>query len=64
VELAVTLVLESDPVRGAVRLPDGQQHEFWGWLELAEIVQRVAEGGGAEEFPWGAGSPEGAASPW
>jgi hypothetical protein len=45
VELAVTLVVGSDPVRGSVRLGDGHGREFWGWLELAEIVQEVAESG-------------------
>ena len=45
VELAVTLVAGSDPVRGSVRLGGGHRREFWGWLELAEIVQEVAEGG-------------------
>jgi hypothetical protein len=41
VELTVTLAHGSEPVRGGARLPDGQRREFWGWLELAEIVQDV-----------------------
>src|SRR5207248_2269287 len=32
VELAVTLVAGSDPVRGSVRLGGGHRREFWGWL--------------------------------
>jgi hypothetical protein len=56
VNLAVTLVEGSDPVRGSVRLGDGRSREFWGWLELAEIVQEVAEGGREATEP---GSSEG-----
>ena len=45
VELAVTLTQGSEPARGGARLPNGQRREFWGWLELAEIVRNVAEDG-------------------
>ncbi len=44
VELAVMLVVGADPVRGTARLPSGEHRDFWGWLELAEIVQRIADG--------------------
>jgi len=37
----VQIVIGSDPVRGTAILPTGERSEFWGWLELAEIVQRV-----------------------
>ncbi len=40
-ELSVQIVIGSDPVRGTATLPTGERSEFWGWLELAEIVQRV-----------------------
>jgi hypothetical protein len=42
-ELSVQIVIGSDPVRGTASLPTGEHSEFWGWLELAEIVQRVAK---------------------
>lgn len=55
VQLTVTLVTDSDPVRGSIGLPDGQRREFWGWLELAEIVQQATE--------WGDGAAEGQLTP-
>lgn len=64
VALTITLVIGSDPVRGSVRLQDDEEnHEFWGWLELAEVIQRVAEDGrrGAD-VSWGSGTTTGAAS--
>jgi hypothetical protein len=45
VELTMTLVVGSDPIRGSTRVAGGEQREFWGWLELAEIVQHMADGG-------------------
>jgi hypothetical protein len=65
VELAVTLVLGSDPVRGSVLMGNGHRREFWGWLELAEIVQEVADGGReVREDQWELGSSEGTQSPF
>ena len=48
-QLCVQIVVGSDPVRGTAQLPNGEQSEFWGWLELAEIVQSAtkAETGGS-----------------
>ena len=40
-ELSVQIVIGSDPVRGTATLPTGKRSDFWGWLELAEIVQSV-----------------------
>lgn len=47
-ELSVQIVIGSDPVRGTATLPTGKRSDFWGWLELAEIVQSVTrlESGG------------------
>jgi len=42
-ELSVQIVIGSDPVRGTATLPTGERSEFWGWLELAEIVQSVTK---------------------
>jgi hypothetical protein len=39
VELTMEVVVGSDPIRGTTRVAGGEQREFWGWLELAEIVQ-------------------------
>lgn len=41
-ELCVRIVVGSDPVRGTAILPTGEHSEFWGWLELAEVVQSAA----------------------
>jgi hypothetical protein len=45
VELTMELEVGSDPIRGTTRVAGGERREFWGWLELAEIVQHVADGG-------------------
>jgi hypothetical protein len=45
VELTMEVVVGSDPIRGTTRVAGGERREFWGWLELAEIVQHVADGG-------------------
>lgn len=45
VELTMTLVVGSDPIQGSARVAGGDRREFWGWLELAEVVQQMADGG-------------------
>jgi hypothetical protein len=45
VELTMEVVVGSDPIRGTTRVAGGERREFWGWLELAEIVQHMADGG-------------------
>ena len=45
VELTMTLVVGSDPIQGSTRVAGGERREFWGWLELAEAVQKTADGG-------------------
>ena len=44
VELTMTLVVGSDPIQGSTRVAGGERREFWGWLELAEVVQKTADG--------------------
>lgn len=44
VELTISVVVGSDPIRGKTRIAGGEQREFWGWLDLAEIVQQMADG--------------------
>ena len=44
VELTMTLVVGSDPIQGSTRIAGGERREFWGWLELAEVVQKTADG--------------------
>ena len=44
VELTMTLVVGSDPIQGSTRVAGGEPREFWGWLELAEVVQKTADG--------------------
>jgi hypothetical protein len=51
VELVLAVEVGAEPIRGSVRAPDGRRREFWGWLELAEIVQ-----GASQPCP-GAGRP-------
>jgi hypothetical protein len=40
----ITLELEpgADPIRGRIGCPDGTQRPFWGWLELIEVLGRIA----------------------
>ena len=45
VELTMTLVVGSDPIQGSMRVAGGERRDFWGWLELAEVVQKTADGG-------------------
>jgi hypothetical protein len=54
VELTMTLVVGSDPIQGSTRVAGGERREFWGWLELAEVVQTTADGG---DDPSDRGSP-------
>jgi hypothetical protein len=48
VELNVRLVAGSSPLRGSMRLTGGETREFWGWLELAELIQQASDGGSDE----------------
>ncbi len=43
VELVVRISVGEDPIRGTAVEPGHEPNEFWGWLELAEIVDRVAK---------------------
>jgi hypothetical protein len=63
VELTIAVVVGSDPIRGTTRLAGGERREFWGWLDLAEIVQQMADGdrGVADELR-APSVPEGAPS--
>jgi hypothetical protein len=40
----ITLELEpgADPIRGRIGCPDGTHKPFWGWLELIEVLSRLA----------------------
>ena len=40
--LTVDLELGADPIRGSIAHSDGQVHQFWGWLELIEALERAA----------------------
>ncbi|MGZ4224575.1 MAG: hypothetical protein ACXVS6_06360 [Solirubrobacteraceae bacterium] len=44
VELTISVVVGSDPIRGSARIAGGERREFWGWLDLAEIVQQTTDG--------------------
>jgi hypothetical protein len=44
VELTMTVVVGSDPIRGSTCVAGGERRDFWGWLELAEVVQQTADG--------------------
>jgi hypothetical protein len=43
-ELTISVVVGSDPIRGSTRIAGGERRDFWGWLDLAEIVQQMADG--------------------
>jgi hypothetical protein len=43
-ELTISVVVGSDPIRGSARIAGGECRDFWGWLDLAEIVQQLADG--------------------
>ncbi len=47
VELNLRLVTGSNPLRGSLGT-QGRTLEFWGWLELAELIQQASDGGGDE----------------
>jgi hypothetical protein len=34
-----------------MRLTGGETREFWGWLELAELIQQASDGGSDEGGP-------------
>jgi hypothetical protein len=40
----VTLELRggADPIQGSIEHGDGTRQPFWGWLELMEMLQRLA----------------------
>ncbi len=40
----ITLELEpgADPIRGHIHCADGTHQPFWGWLELIEVLGRLA----------------------
>jgi hypothetical protein len=40
----ITLELEpgADPIQGRIGRPDGTNEPFWGWLELIEVLGRLA----------------------
>jgi hypothetical protein len=44
VELTISVEVGSDPIRGTARVAGGEHREFWGWLDLAEIVQQITDG--------------------
>ena len=44
VELTISVMVGSDPIRGSARTAGGECREFWGWLDLAEIVQQITDG--------------------
>ena len=56
----ITLELEpgADPIRGRIGCPDGTKQPFWGWLELIELLGRLA----AEPTGVPAGEQEGRSS--
>ena len=45
-ELSISLAW-GDPLRGSLRLAEGEPREFWGWLELAELITRARDDAGA-----------------
>ena len=36
-------VAGADPLRGSIRLSEGDTREFWGWLELAELITQACD---------------------
>ena len=39
----ITVELEgADPIRGSIEQADGRREPFWGWLELIDVLRRVA----------------------
>jgi hypothetical protein len=56
----ITLELEpgADPIQGRIGCPDGTNQPFWGWLELIEVLGRLAD----EPIDVPAGGQEGRSS--
>jgi hypothetical protein len=40
--LTLELVASGDPIHGSIEHADGRRQPFWGWLELIETRQRLA----------------------
>jgi hypothetical protein len=40
--ITLELVGGADPIQGCIEHVDGSRQPFWGWLELIEALQRVA----------------------
>jgi hypothetical protein len=40
--ITLELVAGGDPIQGSIEHADGGRQPFWGWLELIETLQRVA----------------------
>jgi hypothetical protein len=40
--IALELVAGGDPIQGSIEHADGSRQTFWGWLELIETLQRLA----------------------
>ena len=40
--ITLELVAGGDPIQGSIEHADGSRQPFWGWLELLETLQRLA----------------------
>jgi hypothetical protein len=40
--ITLELVAGGDPIQGSIEHADGSSQPFWGWLELLETLQRLA----------------------
>jgi hypothetical protein len=40
--ITLELVAGGDPIQGSIEHVDGSRQPFWGWLELIETLQRLA----------------------
>jgi hypothetical protein len=40
--ITLELIARSDPIQGSIEHADGSRQPFWGWLELIETLNRLA----------------------
>lgn len=57
VRLQLELDPGSEPIRGAVTGPDGQQHAYMGWLALIELLEEWRRCARLEEEQWSVSPP-------
>lgn len=59
VRVALDLEPDADPIRGTLQQEGEPPRSFWGWLELASLLERVRTSGVSESLLVGRGKANG-----